>query len=256
LTSAWPPITGRSWRSSSATGPDILPWEGANDRVEGEVPASALIVGGIVSMGVGLSALWPARGASRFDSDGARLLRLSRDTADTDREVAILAILAQSMAGVRPREFDPTLVSRSIGVEDGSRSAVTGRMITASHDLDAGRIEQARGHLTRVLDQLDALPPGARGGFVLEAAFVAAFHDNDPSRARALLDSARDDLLTVRAQRPLAVAAIAIASHDADGARVALDEARRALPDIFDAGHRVVTADRIAMMHARIEPPG
>ena len=183
------------------------------------VAGSALLLGGIISLAVGVLTLLPMR-AGGFYSDGARIMRLMRNNEDTTREVALMALTAHSLSGTRPREWDADLVRCAAAIRDGGAFEVSGLAFAHLHALDSGDIAAARSYLEDTLARVHQLPAASRGPLQLGAAVFFALYDRDVTRARASLDAAgtRTGLLGAPHQRLLAEAAVRLAEGDIDGA--------------------------------------
>ncbi|HEX2188091.1 MAG TPA: hypothetical protein VHG51_04300 [Longimicrobiaceae bacterium] len=210
----------------------------------------ALLLGGVTSLGIGAATLIPAR-TGGFYSDGARLLRLLRGGPDTGREVAILTLMALSMAGRRPREWDPALVAQAASLADGTPFDAVGRQLAHAGALDLGEVEEARRQLEAALELEEVLPPVARPGLLLQAAWFAAVHDGDAARARALFGRAGAGLMVPPHSRLLAEAAVLLAEGDAARAAGLLDRAEAQLDRALDRGGAAVDRERIRELRAR-----
>jgi hypothetical protein len=211
--------------------------------------ALAFLMLGGASLLIGLITLIPGRSGG-FYSDGARMLRLMRPGDQTEREVALIALTGLSMAGTRPRDWNPDLVASGAGIRDGGPFEVLGRQYAYAHALDQGDVDGARRHLEEALQRADQLPAGARGSLMLTAATFYALHDGDAPLARAFLTRARQGLLPAAHQRRVAEAAVRLAEGDAAGARAAAEDARRLAASALDPGGAaldVALADRILL---------
>ncbi|HSJ26142.1 MAG TPA: hypothetical protein VK929_15800 [Longimicrobiales bacterium] len=207
-----------------------------------------LILGGL-SLLIGLLTLIPARSGG-FYSDGARILRLMRASDETEREVALLALTGLSMAGTRPRDWEPALVARGAGIRDHGAFEVLGRQFAWAHALDSGDIPTARRHLQEALARVEQLPAGARASLYLAGATFFALYDGDAARGRDLLDRAGHGLLPAPHQRQLAEAAVLMAEGDAAGARDAASRVSDLAGSAQDRGGAaldIALADRILL---------
>jgi hypothetical protein len=220
-----------------------------------QLVALMLLGFGLMSLLIGMVTLVPAH-TGGFYSDGARLLRLRRATDETEREVALIALVGQSMGGSRPRDWDSGLVESCAGICDGGPFEVGGRQFAYAHALDRGDIDGARTHLEAALQRIDQVPSAARAALLYAATTFYALYDGDAERARSYLSQARSGLLAAPHQRQLAVAAVLLADGDVAGARdaarrveplaaAALDRGAAAL-DTALAGHILVTAQESA----------
>jgi hypothetical protein len=200
-----------------------------------QLASLALLELGAISLLIGLLTLVPVRSGG-FYSDGARMLRLMKTSDETEREVALIALTGMSMAGTRPREWDPRLVEQGAAIRDGGPFEVGGRQLAYAHALDRGDIIAARAHLEAALARIDQLPAGARCSLLLAAATFHALIDGDAETARGYLRQARPGMLSAVHQRRLAEAAIHLAEGDVAGARAAARDAQRLAAGAMDRG--------------------
>ncbi len=205
----------------------------------------AWAVVGLISLGIAAVTLFPGR-AGGFLTDGARLLRLARGGAGADAEAAVLAVFAQSVAGVRPRDWDADLMDRLGHAAGVSLAESAGSLVTA-RAVDTGDADAARAALVRRIDGWAALPPGIRGGLVADAALFEAGARGDAARAQAWLDRLPTRaVLADPGGLALAQAATAWADRDAEAARARAEAARATLADALDAGTAAARRDWLA----------
>jgi hypothetical protein len=219
-----------------------------------QLAAVAAVVFGLMSLGIGAATLVPAR-TGGFYSDGARILRLLRGGPDTEREVAILTLMALSMSGRRPREWDPGLVALALGAADGTPFDVVGRQLAYARAMDLDETEEARRHLDAALALEEVLPPVVRPGLLLQASYFAAAHDGDAARARALFSRAAGGLLVPGYQRLMTEAAVCLAEGDAARAAGLLERAEAEVRDTLDRGGAAADLERIRRMRALAARP-
>ncbi|MGK7312516.1 MAG: hypothetical protein ACN0LA_09775 [Candidatus Longimicrobiales bacterium M2_2A_002] len=65
------------------------------------------------SLAIAVATLFPGR-ASGFLTDGARLLQLLRGGPEAEADAALVTLMAWSVAGVRPRDWDPDVVKSAL----------------------------------------------------------------------------------------------------------------------------------------------
>jgi hypothetical protein len=195
----------------------------------------ALLALGLSSLLIGMITLFPTRSGG-FYSDGARLLRLLRGGSDVEREVALMSITGLAVGGVRPRDWDPSLMQLCAAIEDDGPFEVGGRYYAFAHAFDAGEIDVARAHAAFVCEHIDQLPKGARASLLFGVATFHALVDNDADRARTLIRSAPQSLLPASHQRALAQAAISLADGDGMTATDLAHEAIQLSALAFDRG--------------------
>jgi hypothetical protein len=214
------------------------------------VPRAAgllLLLFGAFSLLIGLSSLYP-RETAGYRSDGARLRALRRGSATADQEFAALALSSLSLTGVRPRDWDPDLVSRACVDGDDPVLNLAGEHLRWAWQLDRDEVAEARAAMRRLLNGIDHLPIEIGSTALLDAAWFTAWHEGDPASARLHLERATSTLLTPAHERPLAEAAIALREGDATSALARLDDAERLLPKAMDRGQALVAGERIGVM--------
>lgn len=210
---------------------------------------TALAVFGFANLLVAMLSLLPTR-AGGFYSDGARLLRMARGGPELDREVSILLLTGATVAGVRPRDWDPDLVRRSVGEADDSLFHVTGLQLAFAHAQDRGAWDEARTWMHALVEAEEVMPPMLRPALRLSAAYFVAVHERDAARARELVESSKGGLVIDVHLRHVAHAAAAWASGDAATAAAELDRAEAALAGAIDRGAAAVSAERVAELRA------
>jgi len=148
-----------------------------------------------------------------FVTDGLRLIRILKPGPGGDREVSLLSLAALEQGGVRPREWDASLIERGLGVRDGSIFECQLHLHAYMRALDSGMLDSARASLDMARSL--RVPQFLRAPCLVEAAYFEAAHHGDPKRARELLDQVRPGTYGVlAADRLRAEAAIAVAEGD------------------------------------------
>lgn len=208
----------------------------------------ALFATAMLSALIGLVTLVPLR-AGGFNSDGGQLLGLARHDAETQRSLALAPLLAQSYAGVRPRDWAPGLVEAATGPTKDPAQRRFGLLLQAAVAEDHGRLDEADAQyraLATSLAEPDAekVAPAMRGSLALSIAAWLAYRRREGASARRWLDAARGGF-----NDPSALAftegAVAWAEGDAPTARRKLDEARALLPRLVDRGGAAMLAEAI-----------
>lgn len=208
---------------------------------------------GLGSLSIAVATLIPVR-VGGFLSDGARLLRLRR--ADlAPRDTAIAAIIGMSMAGRRPRDWDPTLIAAALEPQDGSVTEVTAWMLAQSLAADRGDIIQARAWLERIVGRLDALPSSFRTGTHLYASMQLALW-GDAAAAREQIALASGPTIGSAVARPLAEAALHIAEGRFDEGRAMLPRVRELASASIDRGSAAFMLDIVDELQRRADAAG
>ncbi len=219
----------------------------------GEWGDLALLIG-VASMGIALVTVWPGR-TGGFLTDGARMLRLVRGGPMADREAAILAVLTQSISGVRPRDWDAGTVA-ALDIDTGADPmAESALAFLTSRAFDTGDAPAARAALARRVEDWDEGPSVTRGGLAADAALFEAGVRGDAERARAWLERVPARGITDPSQVETARAAMHAAEGDLTSAQVSADAARAALVGALDAGGAVARQDWLSA-YAGASPAG
>lgn len=207
-----------------------------------------LFVIAALSTVIGIATLIPLRSGG-FMSDGGQLLGLARGDKVTQQRLALGALLGQSYAGVRPRDWDVGLLN--VISEDSGDSAlrVSSAMLAASRAEDCGDLATADLNWRRVAGVLNSeqgatIAAAARGAFALGLAGWIGHRRREAATARCWLDAAKGGL-SEPASRAYAESAVALAEGDRETARRQLELARAALPRLSDRGGAIVLAEAL-----------
>jgi hypothetical protein len=195
----------------------------------------ALLMYGGGSLTIGVVTLIPGR-TSGFLTDGARILQLLRGGPRAERDVALMALIASSQAGLRPRDWDGAIVEQTLLLEDGSLFEALARMLVSARALDLGDPESARRHLERALALAGELPPTVRPGLLLEAAWFEAAIRGDAEAGRRWLEAAGEGALVQKHARLRAGAAVLASEGKPVEAAELATQARDLLRQDLDAG--------------------
>jgi hypothetical protein len=213
----------------------------------GVLPKLALIFA-LASLAIAVVTLFPGR-ASGFLTDGARLLQLLRGGPRAEADAALVALIAWSLAGVRPGDWDPDLVERALRDDDGPFHA-TGLHYAWRHAADAGDEEAAASYRKALLGRLHEIPGAARSGILLDLATDTALA-GDAAQAELLLEEAGEGgPLDDGFQRPLAEAALAAVDGRPEEARARADRAEALLDRAMDASAAAPARERIERIRA------
>jgi len=209
---------------------------------EGRAGAYGVIIGA-TSFLIFLVTAAPLR-AGRFMSDGMQLLELRRGgAAVTDRQV-LVRLMGMSYAGIRPRDWQPQLVTDALAMQ-GTESLrrVAARIFALYQAMDCGDAVGLREHADWLARYVDDYPDGFRQSITLELCLVAA-QRGDLAAAREWWRRSRGGVVD-SARRALAEASLAALEGDAARFERALAAGRRALPRGMDPGLNQLTADQL-----------
>lgn len=218
------------------------------------IASTATAVFGVASLLLSAVTLIPSRTGGPH-TDGRRILQLLRGGPAADQEVALLALWGLMLAGRRPREWDSALVAQALAPADGTVFDVLARQLASVYALDRGEPADARRHLDGALALEEMLPPHARPGLLVQAAYFAAAVDGDAARARALFARAGTGPTVAPHQRLLAEAAVCLAEGDARPAAGLLDRAEAQLGRAPGRGVAVMDLEHIRRLRAAMRAP-
>ena len=166
--------------------------------------------------------------AGGFKSDGRRAWDLLKGDERSDQEAAFLLLTTTALSGVRPSDYDPELVRKSLALDDGSIFDLYARVSVYYHHADRGEWALAQTRLDEALAGEDQLVPYLRDVVRCEYAWLLATQTGRKDLARAWLDSA-GKLDFDPATRLRAEAAVALAEGDLELARDKVTAAQHAL---------------------------
>lgn len=166
--------------------------------------------------------------AGGFKSDGRRAWDLLKGDARSDQEAAMLLLTTVGMGGVRPADYDPDLVRKTLALNDGSIFDLYARLTVYYHHADRGEWGEAQARLDEVITGEDQLVPYVRDLVRCEYAWLLATQSGRADLAREWLESAGkldfDPATKLRAE-----AAVLLAEGDVDSARGKIAAAQHAL---------------------------
>lgn len=209
---------------------------------EGRAGAYGAIIGA-TSFLVFLVTAVPLR-TGGFMSDGMQLLELQRGGAAVTERQVLVRLMGMSYAGIRPRDWQPQLVTDALAMQcTESLRRVAARIFALYQAMDCGDAVGVREHADWLARYVDEYPDGFRQSITLELCLVAA-QRGDLAAAREWWRRSRGGVVD-SARRALAEASLAALEGDAARLERALAVGRRALPRGMDPGLNQLTADQI-----------
>lgn len=173
--------------------------------------------------------------SSGYDTDGKLILSLLLNRPTALKRIQIMALQAESISGVRPRDMSTERIEQIRSQKTGSSLDAVIEWLAYSQDLDRGNIDLAGQRLQQVLALEASLPPGLRQAAYLEVAYFAAVHQQDAPRARTYLEKARGALAekhtVLRAE-----GAVLLAEGRLAEARAKIEQALSLVDRSIDAG--------------------
>jgi hypothetical protein len=209
---------------------------------DGRVAAHGLFIG-FVSALIFLVTALPSR-AGGFMSDGMQFIEVLRGGNAVLERQQITTVMAQSMAGVRPRDWNADWLQPA-ALHDSTdplrRVAVRQLAMLAAEDRgDAGT---ADAHAEWLAEHTDDYPMGFRQSLTLELCLHAMARGN-PNGARMWMAQSKGGVVD-KARRALAEAELAFAEGDKTRAFGKELEARSQLNNGMDAGLSRLTEERL-----------
>ncbi|TGE28110.1 M50 family metallopeptidase [Hymenobacter metallicola] len=228
----------------SAAGPlASLMWAVLALGIQALLPASVqtqpssigLAMSGAVSLLLACFTLVPVHSAG-VASDGAKVLKLWRNTPAGQLEITLLSVVGRSVAGVRPRELPlaDLEAAASLPFSLSAKLYVYHYLYLAA--LDKGLVAKAGYYLSACRQDIAQIPVAMHSAIWLESAFFAAAYEHDLSAARAFLARASQSSLTPADVLPRVAAAQARLVGDAPSASIQAQLALRQLHYNIDKG--------------------
>jgi hypothetical protein len=158
--------------------------------------------------------------------DGAYLLSALRGDERDRNLFAHLALIAAILKGIRPRDWDPSLVMRSPSPGQRGMDILYIDLMKCYYAWDRGEIAEAGTCFERVMEREDDYPLVNRKALYYEAAYFWARHRGDTVQATRWMSSKGTEIIPEGYYQPALDAAIAYA----DGIpEIAVERARQAI---------------------------
>ena len=190
-----------------------------------------------------------------YSSDGGQILKFMRNGPEVEAEVALTAVSTSSLAGTRPRDWDPAILAQAMELPRSSTTAPLAALLAHMNALDRGDLEAARRQLDRTLASVEQLAAMWRSSVLLHAAQFAALYERDAVTARRYLDQAGPGALISESARALTEAAV-LHAEGAPGVDERLARAEADLVNAIDKGSALMAADQIAALRRQRASPG
>lgn len=202
----------------------------------------------LTSLTIALATLWPSE-TGGFKSDGRRLLELWRNDPAAMNTNLIALLSANSMAGIRPRDWDDDLINQLLASnsETNNLTPIIASFLYA-HALDKNDLTTAREQLQRLLDSNHLQATVAQTAVWHNATFFEAWFRQDLAQAEQFMARAGKDSLSEPQTRLLAETAVALLHQEFNKAKNLLDETEAALEKTVDPGMAHLIRDQIAAM--------
>lgn len=120
---------------------------------------------------IALATLLPMKTGS-FYTDGSRLLMLWKGGPAAERWAALASLIGQAQAGIRPRDYTPSLVDAVIGQTNESFDGVSAAITAYAWHIDRGEIDQARAALNYAVAYRESWPKPYQANLLAEDLYL------------------------------------------------------------------------------------
>lgn len=208
-----------------------------------------LLMAGLLSLVIFLATAIPFR-AGGMQSDGWQLIELLRGEAAVLERQLIIEIMATSLAGERPRDWDEETMSQLANLESQEPlRSIAARTMALYHYWDRGEMAEVES-LAKWLDfHLEQYPDGFRQGIHLEMALLAD-ESNRPDDFDRHLQLAKGGIVD-RSRRLLLEATLAYRNGYHEESRRTIESARQARSRGIDLGLNLLTTDQLNRLEAK-----
>ena len=217
--------------------------------VDGRVGAHAMIIALFSALIFTVTAI-PSR-AGGFMSDGMQFIEVLRGGDAVLERQQLTGLMAQSMTGIRPRDWKAEWLEPAAQQGDGDpMRRVAIRLMALLMAEDRGQTAAADAHADWLAEHTDDYPQGFRQSLTLELCLHALSRGN-ATAAKMWMAQSKGGVVD-KARRALAEAEIAFEDGDKSLALGKELEARSQLKHGMDAGLSLLTAERLQALLARM----
>ena len=217
--------------------------------VDDRVGAHAMIIA-LFSALIFIVTAFPMR-AGGFMSDGMQFIEVLRGGDAVLERQQLTGLMAQSMAGIRPRDWKAEWLEPAAQAGSGEpMRRVAIRMMALLMAEDRGQTATADAHADWLAEHTDDYPQGFRQSLTLELCLHALSRGN-ATAAKMWMAQSKGGVVD-KARRALAEAEIAFEDGDKSLALGKELEARSQLKHGMDAGLSLLTAERLQALLARM----
>lgn len=153
---------------------------------DGSLAGLLSLVFGLAGLGIFVATIIPGK-TSGFMTDGAQLWSLLRGGSEVEERMTMLLLQAESLGGIRPRDFSPELLQQVAAAPLGSLTGIAGNLFAYYHHLDCGEISKAGAAIQRIMEQIANTPQGLKQAMYLEYAYYLAYHQGHIAQAEQAL---------------------------------------------------------------------
>jgi Peptidase family M50 len=216
---------------------------------DGRLAVHALVIG-LMSAMIFLATAIPSR-AGGFMSDGRQFIELLRDGEIVMARQRMTSLMAQSMSGIRPRDWDADWLQAECQNASGDPvQMVATRQMAFAMAVDGGNTAHANEHADWLAAHYTDYPIGFRQSLCIELGLFA-LSKGDVNAAKQWQAHSKGGVVD-KSRRALFEAELAMADGDTDLARKQAAEAQKFLHKGMDAGLAIITAEHIAELQTRL----
>jgi len=236
-----PMAAGGPVASLLLTGAAVLLSSAATGR-----PAGYAAIVALLSLMIFLVTAIPFR-AGGFMSDGMQVIELARGGGAVMERTHLMQVLASSLAGVRPRDWDPALVARIESMESSEPlRQLACWMLLLQRAMDGGEPSRARQLAAQLAARSEQYPDGFRQSLHIELVLEAALRQ-DLASAEQHLALTRGGV-TERSRLELARALVCMLRGETEAAATHVETGRKALGRAMDPGTAQHTAEQLTVV--------
>lgn len=211
--------------------------------------AGYAVVVALLSLTIFLVTAIPFR-AGGFMSDGMQWLEVRRGGPSVIERADLLSVMATSLGGVRPRDWDAALMARLEAMNSAEPLRLLACwMMLLQRAMDCGDASQAAHYAKALADRIDDYPDGFRQSLHIELCLEAALRQDREAAEQHLARTKGG--VTERSRLELARALVCALQGDVAGAARHRDAGRKALRQAMDPGLARLTADQLAANRER-----
>lgn len=214
-------------------------------------PLNLILLTGLFSLLIFLATAIPSR-VGGMQSDGWQLIELLRGGAAVLERQLIIEIMAASLAGERPRDWDKETIGQLEQLESRDPlRRIAARTMALYHYWDRGEMIAVES-LAKWLDlHLEQYPDGFRQSIHLELALLADESNRPDDFDRHRLQSKGG--IVDRSRRLLLEATLAYRNAHPDDSIRSIESARRARSRGMDPGLNLLTTDQLDRLEAKAD---
>ncbi|MCS6992693.1 MAG: hypothetical protein N2117_03925 [Anaerolineales bacterium] len=192
---------------------------------------------GVTALAIFIATSIPGKTAG-FQTDGGQILSLLRGGADVEQRALLVILQAESLQGVRPREWSADILRRLLKMRATPMLDAAAQLMNYYHALDSNDPTRAEESLRTLLQNEAELPEGLKQAVYLEQAFFLALYREDTNAADTFFRKSAGALVE-KSTLLRAEAALLFAQGQRDQARQKAEQAIRHASQSFDRGAAV-----------------